>query len=727
MPLPPPLIAFFAHPWMLLWALAAAAPLLIHLLNRRRYREQPWAAMEYLLAAMRKNVRRVRIENWLLLALRTLLVVLLVAAVADPVLKGLGLPNIAGVRTHRLFLLDGSYSMDYRADDATRFAHAKQTIADIVDQCPQGDGFTLILMGTPTRVVVQNPAFAKQEFLSELDALQMPHGGADLGGALTKAAEIIEASRKSERKLARDEVYIVSDLGRQTWRKGDRAAAQRCRDQATKLIAEGAELVVMDVGQEDAGNLAVTALATQHRLATCRAETVFAAQIRNFGRERRPRERVQFFVDGVRAAESSVDLPAGGSASATFRFRFDTPGDHAVEVRVGGDRLDVDNHRWLSVSVKERLRVLCVDGRPSSGGPPGAADYLRVALAPDDADEALVETDIATEATWLERDLSAYDCIFLAEVSQFTAAEASALSAYLAGGGGLVTFLGPGVDVANYNERLNGEAKLLPATIGELVTENQQAVDPLGYRHPIVAPFRDQEQSGLLTTPIKQYYRLAPASERGAQVVAGLSGGAPLIVEAPAGRGVSILVATSASDRDWTLLPVWPSFVPLVQEMLIAALQGESDDRNLLIGQPLTGTLRSAAGDANVTIKLPNDSEVTVKAIGEEAVARWSYANTQWSGVYRARWTAPTTGSSLYAVNIETAESDLARLDEAALRSEVWPDVAFQLHSEWRDVDAAQAVTQGRGATMHFGLLVAALGLMFAESTLAWYFGARQA
>jgi hypothetical protein len=161
--------------------------------------------------------------------------------------------------------------------------------------------------------------------------------------------------------------------------------------------------------------------------------------------------------------------------------------------------------------------------------------------------------------------------------------------------------------------------------------------------------------------------------------------------------------------------------------MLIAAMQGEIDDRNLLVGQPLTGTLRSVAGDANVTIKLPNNSEVSVKAIGEESVARWSYADTQRSGVYRARWTAPTTGSALYAVNIETAESDLARWDEAALRSEVWPDVAFQLHSEWRDVDAAQAVTQGRGAAIHFALLVAALGLMFAESTLAWYFGARQA
>ena len=70
--------------WMLLWGLAAALPILIHLWNRRHYREVPWAAMEFLLAAMRKNARRMQLEQWLLLAVRTLIVLLFVLALADP-------------------------------------------------------------------------------------------------------------------------------------------------------------------------------------------------------------------------------------------------------------------------------------------------------------------------------------------------------------------------------------------------------------------------------------------------------------------------------------------------------------------------------------------------------------------------------------------------------------------------------------------------------------------
>src|SRR6188474_888511 len=72
---------------MLGWLGAALAPILIHLFTRKRFRKVTWAAMEYLLAAMKKNRRRIQLEQWVLLAVRTLLLVLLALALADPVLS----------------------------------------------------------------------------------------------------------------------------------------------------------------------------------------------------------------------------------------------------------------------------------------------------------------------------------------------------------------------------------------------------------------------------------------------------------------------------------------------------------------------------------------------------------------------------------------------------------------------------------------------------------------
>src|SRR5260370_17688626 len=80
-----PLGFLFGSPFAAFGALAGAVavPIIIHLLNRRRYRVVVWAAMRFLLAAERKNAKKMRIEQLLLLAVRTALVLLLVLGMAS--------------------------------------------------------------------------------------------------------------------------------------------------------------------------------------------------------------------------------------------------------------------------------------------------------------------------------------------------------------------------------------------------------------------------------------------------------------------------------------------------------------------------------------------------------------------------------------------------------------------------------------------------------------------
>src|SRR5580692_3790462 len=108
----------------------AAAPIIIHLLNRKRYVVVPWAAMRFLISAQKKNVRRLRLEQWLLLAVRVLIGLLIVGAMAavtpwaEPLWQKLfpgGAPGpLSQGRTHRIIVLDGSFSMaTRRGDEAT--------------------------------------------------------------------------------------------------------------------------------------------------------------------------------------------------------------------------------------------------------------------------------------------------------------------------------------------------------------------------------------------------------------------------------------------------------------------------------------------------------------------------------------------------------------------------------------------------------------------------------
>src|SRR5258708_10913632 len=77
--------AAFITPWFFAAGAALVSiPIIIHILNRRRFKVVSWAAMEYLLHAMRKNRRRLKFEQWLLLATRCPLLALLGAALARP-------------------------------------------------------------------------------------------------------------------------------------------------------------------------------------------------------------------------------------------------------------------------------------------------------------------------------------------------------------------------------------------------------------------------------------------------------------------------------------------------------------------------------------------------------------------------------------------------------------------------------------------------------------------
>ena len=56
----------------------AAAPILLHLLRRRRRQVVAWGAMQFLTDAVAKGRRFDRIEEWVLLALRTTVLIALV-------------------------------------------------------------------------------------------------------------------------------------------------------------------------------------------------------------------------------------------------------------------------------------------------------------------------------------------------------------------------------------------------------------------------------------------------------------------------------------------------------------------------------------------------------------------------------------------------------------------------------------------------------------------------
>jgi len=774
------LLAFgFASPW-LLWGLAAAgAPILIHLLSRRKPREMTWAAMRFLLEAVRKNSRRLQMEQWILLALRTLILVLVTLALARPTFETLGSFFQADQPAHRILVIDASLSMGARAGDEaggpTAWERAKKLARTIVDEPSQGDAWQLVrLSSLSPQTIIKAPAYQAQAVAEEIDALVLPAGPADASRGLAQVVELL----KSVPGLPRKEVYIVSDFQGATWSPAEADEANRLREELRALGA-AAQVMLIDVGTEKRGNIAVTGVALVDPLAVVGRPARVRVGVRNYGIEEVNNLPVELLVDGRPAEIRRIRLSPGEEWAEVLTAEFTTGGEHRLSVRIPEDDLALDNERQLAVSVRDRLRVLLVSGRAGNGPLTSATDFLLLALDPrqagpgsvaspvpnptpshallpnaavrDSAGSGLaIEPTVVSEGEFSGTDLSRFQAVFLCDVRTLTPREVRQIENYVRSGGGVIWSLGGNVVLEDYNQLLWRDGQgLLPAKLGARTgSTNLDAGETSfdfrvpNYGHPLVNAFEGNPDAGLETTRTFAYVKVDPgargaanspgdsgASSAGpvATVALAYDGGDAAIVEKRFGAGRTILVTTSL-DSEWTSWPLWPSYVPMMQELALYAVTGRSTTQAVLVGSPIEQTVRTNGLDLQVSIARPDGSQQPATVTVDGPLATYRYDETDLSGMYEARFSGIEMAPELHAVNVDTRESDLAKLDEAGITGDLAGGMPVSYQTDWTGRTkstggTARGPVVERAGGLSRWLLAAAMYLLLVEQVMAWRFG----
>jgi hypothetical protein len=136
--------------------------------------------------------------------------------------------------------------------------------------------------------------------------------------------------------------------------------------------------------------------------------------------------------------------------------------------------------------------------------------------------------------------------------------------------------------------------------------------------------------------------------------------------------------------------------------------------------------VRTLASDVQLDIRPPQGDGKSVKVAAEGDYGEWSFGETDQSGLYVARFGPPVSRNDTYAVNVDTRESDLTKLEAAELRGdEVWPGIDFAYETNWQNLDEVPGGEISRRAGLHRWLLMGVFGLLITESLLAWQFGRR--
>ena len=152
---------------------AAAAPIVIHLFNKARYREIDWGAMDFLLEAASRSRSLLRFRDLWLLVLRTAAVVLFGLAVARPFLRlGAGAGS-AGGPVHAIVVIDNSMSMGReRLGGRTLLDDAKDRAKVALEQLPTGSRASVIPLCGPAGSYSLDPFRTPEDAGEAIDAIR---------------------------------------------------------------------------------------------------------------------------------------------------------------------------------------------------------------------------------------------------------------------------------------------------------------------------------------------------------------------------------------------------------------------------------------------------------------------------------------------------------------------------------------------------------------------------
>ena len=559
----------FLAPLMLLGLLAALIPVAIHLIRRERPPKVVFGSIRFLKNTPKKLILFQRLQQLLLLLLRSLLLALLVLAFARPLFNQ-GLARLLdGDPQSAVIVLDATLSMRY----AQNFPAAKTAALQAIDELGPSDEAALLILDEQVRVLA--------DFTQDREALrravqaqeQASFGAASLSSSLQLADEMLAQAQFENRAVA-----LVSDF---------QASALTDVDGSWKL-APGVALNQIDVGSADSENLSLVDLRVPDQLIAGTPVAPVLARIRSTGTIPASRARASLEIDGALVEQQEVEFDNVSERVVEFAVAQEllaAPGEHSVLVRVEGDTMTADNERYAVLAVAEKISVLVVNGESSSDWFDDEAHWLELAASAGPA--AVFATQSTTPQSLTPAMLAAAEVVALLNVGELTPAQSSALNAFVARGGGLLVAPGDRAGLSGV------AASLMPASLSgspRLSSGDYRLVADFDRRHPLFARL-DAEWA----SRFDRVWQLQPNAN--SRVLMQFDDAAPALIESADGR---VLLTAMPMDTEWGDFPLQPLYLPFVHETLSYLAARALPQRSAEIGAPLPegfgGGMASAPG-----------------------------------------------------------------------------------------------------------------------------------
>ena len=705
----------FLNVLMLAGLSAAAIPVVLHLLNRARFRRVQWGAMMFLQQTTTRQLDRSRISQWLLLALRVLVIVLFALALARPVTRHAFGPADAQ-RVTVVLVIDASMSTSHPEQNATRLDRIRNAATQVLGELRRGDQVGLVTLGVPGSVdVALTTDF--QQIASRLSTLAPGSGRADIAEGRRRASRLLD-----DGAVTTAEVYLIGDRQRATW-AGLGAMPTDAR----------ARTIAVAVGSIENQNASIESVSLVNPPAVVDMDADVEIAIRNDAASPRTGFALSLSVADKSIDASTHDLAPGERQTVRRRIKLTSAGSTVVTASLTPTGMPLDDVMPLVIDVVEPLRVTVVTPesaarleRVPSLDFSGQADYFVAALTPlhlgkAGATDAFTVTT-RSSAPWPVSELRDARVIVLAGALPPDAQRLRELEQFVFNGGGLL--IAPSssnssaatVDAFNKSFWRDGVGVGV-SPLGSIESTGQDAVRLVGIStsHPVFS-FYAQTPDPMPVVNVRRWMKFTPAVLEAS--VATLQSGDPLLQVRAFGRG-RVAVMSVPLDAVWSDWPLTNLYLPTMQATVRWLGSAGLGDRNMLAGAAIEAQFDSP-GDRYATLTTPDGKSDRLTLTPAGAASTLIYTNTAAPGIYTLSVPKQTLH---YAVRPDPDESRLDLQPDAAMR-----EATSRAEITWLDETGVYGnVGVGRQASeLSMPLLLLALALLGVELMLAQQFSTQR-
>jgi len=634
----------FLSPFLLVSAAALAVPLWLHLRRKRRQTPVEFPSLRYLKAATARMKRQAKVEDLGLLLLRLLLIALLAAAFARPVVRSSGGWLGAARAVESVVVIDATASMGWRGEAGPRIDAAKRLAREWINGLDRSDAVALWILTDRLEKPVPLPIVDRAFLLKQLDAVTASDGSSGLAPVFNAAREWAEA-----RSIGRKELVVITDHQPAAWDWPAEGFFRNSWDRG------GVGLVVLAPDTVQAANVDVESVVWDARTVREGALLSGVVKVVNHG-DARVNDLLECRVGGKTIFRKPLEIQPGGSVDVPLSLAVPAVDGPVFtgEVALAGDALACDDKWNFALPVRHPINALVVEHEAGIGGGMKPAFFLTKAIAAGGAGKA---TAIESDA-WVKQSTDGIDSLWFTGES-LTNKTAWEKAMEFANAGGTVVVTGD-----SQPETLPAD---WPVTMGEEtpLPAGRMATRLLATDH-ILFDGVWSEQTPFPPLPQRIVRSCVPANS--GKLLATLAGGYPLLVEAPRGKG-RVFWLNASVDRTWGDLPLSPAFVALVQQMARAKELALQTTTTCWVGEAW-----------------PDVSKFSIAASWPKGESGEPAVRALKAGVFDA---ISEDGKTLWrcAVSVRRAESDLRPVEAAKLQAMLPGKVAVgqQGIREWRD------------------------------------------